>query len=431
MLHPCPFLHAARRLFFLLALWTVVSACPASPPPPPSAPTSQDHPLVSIGQEHIREQALLTTYLTTQPKRPAEDLLESMIEETLLWQEAKRRKLHQARQVQSLVDKALAQRLIERDFAEQITPQTAIPEGLVRQVYQDRLPEFVQPLRIESAHLLVTRPTHPKLKEKRRGQPPPVIPPEEQAILDKEWARRRKLAEELLRRLQQANPRDIEAFHRAASPHLDVHNNQHPAFADAYERVQETLQRSPKPTGQEIGQILRTVLTNLSPQDVLCSSCSRFHKLINAWLKAFGNSPKPVQPKPFERLLQTLKAFRDTRERVLLLEKLPAFPQKPTLGFTQMHPEFAQGAYELQDGHCCHRLVETPFGLHIIFRSRTLPAASQSYQQTQSQIRKEIFQRQRPQLFQQWLQTLQANHRIAIFPERLKRLHPLSTKKPS
>jgi hypothetical protein len=394
-------------------------------------PATQDHPLVSIGQERIFEQALLTTYLTTQPKRSAEDLLESMIEETLLWQEAKRRKLHQARQVQSFVDKALAQRLIERDFAEQVTPQTAVPEGLVRQIYQERLPEFVQPLRIETAHLLVTRPTHPKLQKQRRGQPPPVIPPEEQAILQKEWVRRRQLAEELLRALQRAHPRDLEAFHRAASPYLAVHNTQHPAFVEAYERVQETLQRSPKPTGQEIGQILRSVLVHLSTQDLLCSSCSRFHRLINAWIKAFGNSPQTVQPQPFERLLQTLKAFRDTRERVLLLEKLPAFPQKPTFGFIQMHQDFAQGAYELRDGHCCHRLVETPFGLHMIFRIRTLPATSKSYQQTQSQIRKEIFERQRPQFFQQWLQALQANHRIAIFPERLKRLHPLSTKKPS
>ncbi len=413
-------------------LWVVgLSACERDPrPSSPIQPQIQGQVLAWVGKQPIYEKDFLVRYRSAGSGIAPASFLQALVDEEILWQEAVERGLLRARQVREETQKMQIVRLLKVGFEQEYNPRS-VPAGLVLDVYNTRLPEFVKPVLLRTVHLLAERPKHPLHRRKRRGKPLPPIPPADQAILDAELERRKQILRKAHDALRAAHVRTKADFERVIQPFLNEHNRPHPSVVKVGQVIRSALQFDPKMTSAAMLPLLRELLPQV-PQDILCVSCQEARRLLGGWKGEKGALyDKPMPKAARDYLLTFVKRFTQRPETILRYEEIPPFPERETNGFTNVVRPFAKAAYALKDGQLSPEMVETSFGFHLVLRLGSLPAEKKTYAEVEGMLRKEIYELQKKEMFQHWLNRLLANHHAKLFPKRLEKIERLSRQEPS
>ncbi len=416
-----------RVVLWGLVLWMGLSACERTPreSSPTSTPT-QGPVLAWIGNQPLYEKDFLARYRAAGSSIEPAAFLQAWIDEEILWKEAVKRGLLTSRQVREQTQKMQILRLLKVGFEQEYNP-SSIPVGLVLEVYNARLSEFVKPVLLRTVHLLAERPKHPSHQHKRRGVPLPPIPPAEQAILDAEFQRRTDILRNVLRSLHAAKARTKADFERVVRPFLQEHNRPHPSLIKLGQTLQSALELDPKMTSAAMLPLLRELLPQVS-QDILCTFCPEARKLLGGWKGEKGPQfEQPMSTSARRYLLYFAQRFRMRPQTALRYEEIPPFPERETNGFFNVVRPFAKAAYALKDGEISG-LVETSFGNHLILRLGSLPLEKKTYAEVEGMLRKEIYELQKKEMFQHWLNRLLASYHAKLFPKRLEKIEKLSSK---
>lgn len=421
-----------RRLGWIRWAWcclmfAVVGLAGCERTPATKSPTKEPSRVLAwVGKTPILEKDFLSRYLQSKTKQDPQVFLQGLIDEEILWQRAQASDLSKSRQVREETQKAMIARLLKVGFEKANNPQT-IPVGLVWEVYNLRTNEFNQPVLLETVHVLASK---PKLFSRRavRGKKPPPPSPKEQALLDAEWKRRQGILMEILATLKAKKVRTKEEFGKAILPFVRKYNVRRPSVLRALELVLSSLQLDEKMTRLSMSLLLRDLIKQV-PNEALCSTCQDTRRFLFGWSRALGKAKKPMSMRSRKRLEGFARRLLQSTETVLRLEAVPAFPKKPTQGFSNVVPPYAKAAYALKDGEFSQSPVDTDFGWHIIFRLKARPPKSKAFAEVEGRIRKEIFGLQKKQMFRHWLDGLLANHKAKIFLDRLKKVQASSSKK--
>ncbi|MCK6510793.1 peptidylprolyl isomerase [Myxococcota bacterium] len=416
-----------RVVLWGLVFWMGLIACERTPRESSLTPTPTQSPVLAwIGNQPLYEKDFLARYRAAgSPMEPAA-FLQALLDEEILWRESVERGLLTSRQVREQTQKMQILQLLKLGFEQEHNPRS-IPAGLVLDVYNARLPEFVKPVLLRTVHLLAERPKHPSHQRKRRGVPLPPIPPAEQAILEAEFHRRTDILRKVLLSLRAAKARTKADFERVVRPFLQEHNRPHPSLIQVGQTLRSALELDPKMTSAAMLPLFRELLHRV-PQEILCTACPEARKLLGGWKGEKGPQfYQPMSPSTRRYLLHFAQRFRTRPQTALRYEEIPPFPERETNGFFNVVRPFAKAAYTLKDGEISG-LVETSFGNHLILRLGSSPPETKTYAEVEGLLRKEIYELQKKEMFQHWLNRLLANHHAKIFPKRLEKIERLSSK---
>ena len=143
----------SRRSYILVAALALVPACRRPPATSDALAQVGDRAFTAADLQHRVDELsplIKARYGTVERRR---ELLETMVRNELLAQEARRRRLEESPAVREQVDRALVQELLRVELEAQA--QVHVAEGEIRKHYDAHLEENLRPERARTAHLLL------------------------------------------------------------------------------------------------------------------------------------------------------------------------------------------------------------------------------------------------------------------------------------
>jgi hypothetical protein len=372
----------------------------------PEIVTPNHQILAHIGSEQIGLAEFQQLYnLHGNGQKPSQ-FLQQMIEDRILWLEAREQGLQNSSTVEQVVRKAVVREVLHQDFERWYNPESINPL-LVRKYYRDHLYRYVKPQLVKVVHLLVKAPVSPRQKT-------PLSADEKQQLPDKKAATL-KLAREILQELRRQKPSSSKEFERVARLLMAQHNHLAPALRNWYERWQIFWAGVIKQPAYKIAPQLTAWLQELVDLP-FCEVCPYLRDTLEKAQTTWQALKQPLDQTQLDQHNKHVEFLFARAQEFVIFESLNAFPRS---GSGLVDP-FPKEAFALQDSQFSD-LVETIFGYHIIFRERTHEGKEISLLQATPQIRQELYAKDRTQRYRQWLEMRSKRYSISIYEERLRK----------
>ncbi len=370
------------------------------------------HVLAQVGTSVITKEEFIQTYQQYGAGQTPRHFLQGMIRERMMLLEAKKRQLQYTPVVLHTVRQGLVRTLLHRDFEQWFTPNS-IESLIVRKYYNEHIRKFYRPTMAKVVHVLVREPVSPRQRRGLSDAEKKALGPAKRKVL--------KLGKELNRLMQQANPKSAKEFLAVAEKFKRRINTAHPQLQAWYKGFAQVMKRYESRSTPMLTKALKWKSQQLRHL-IFCTSC-RFLRvnLILARLRKWKKRYKEKVPVVVQRqLLDILKKSCDAPRRLVVVEKLPFFPEVPTRGWPSMVDAFSKATFSIKDGTYTKELVKTSFGYHLIFRIKTSKLRHIPLLRAAPKIRRGLFQAMRPRKYKQWLQLIYKKYKPVGYLRRLR-----------
>ncbi len=404
------------ELFWGIGLFLFLGGCtPAGSPTHPKAHRKIDKSpiLATVGMATITLDEFERRYKNDNPKKLSPTrFLNELIDEKLLWLEAKKLKLQKAPVVVNEWRKAMARAAIERSFGRYFTPDSIDTLKLYKR-YRRYYYDYNSPITVRVRHLLIHFPRY-------------IIQEKE---LDKEqkrrWEKRKKeirfIALQALRRIKEAHPKTPDEFEKIAKSLTEITNKPNSYLLQLWQRAKSQLKPFRNRYKKDNVRLLDAFIKELSPK-IFCNFCMDLKDFLKTWKESLSKPKETFTAKDDEKFWGGFEKIVLQKEETLRFERIKQAPLYHTVGLPNLVEPFLVGTRRLKDGEFSQQLVETNFGYHIIFREKTFPAKHTPFKKAAQSIKKELFEEMRPAKFRYWIAKLAKEFHLKAYPSRLKKI---------
>ena len=404
------FSNARSLLFAFFCLFLTAASCQETSETTvkKSAPRAKNV-LAYVGQQVISVDAFKRRYSPASGLTPSA-FLKKLIEEKLLYLEAKEKGLQKSVKVQQEKQKAMAQLALKVGFHRWFSPES-ISSLEARKVYHEDFIKYFTPKRLKTVHALAMFPkkafsAKAKLSEKEK-------------VLLPIWKKESKaIAQKVLQVILKKDPKSGEEFKKIVEPLSKQYNKPIPAFFEVRRELLAHIDEGRAQPNKVLRPILEKSMLKLQALP-FCAHCSRFLPLLIRWAQRCKKT-KPLLDSEVKRLKSELNIAIKAKTVKLSIEDLPPFAAVPTPGFFNVVAPFLNATKALKPRQYTRKIVATRYGYHVIFFQKVVPEKRTSFSQAQKEIKRMLFLKKRPKMFNRWVEALGKKFPTQIYEERLK-----------